>query len=278
MGGAKGLLINITGGEDLTLFEVDQAVTRIRDEVDEDANVIFGSAIDETLNGRIRVSVVATGIDSPHNAAAKGPRLVAVGGAKPEPQPIPVPPGAAAASPTMTAQSNPVPQLRQTSSLREVPVMEAPQPIFTRPEQPRQAPNLAPAMQAQATAPTRQPLQPALQPDTATRSDPRPSLFAAPGRPQPATPVSVPAPNPAPSATFTPYVPPNAGPSIFSRVTGAFRRRSPGAQDAPVPRQEQAYAPAHVTPVARAESPDHEAEGHDILDVPTFLRRQQSAP
>ena len=64
MSGARGLLINITGGEDLTLFEVDQAANRIREEVDEEANVIFGSAVDETLDGRIRVSVVATGIDS----------------------------------------------------------------------------------------------------------------------------------------------------------------------------------------------------------------------
>jgi len=63
--GARGLLINITGGEDMTLFEVDQAANRIREEVNEDANVIFGSAVDETLAGRIRVSVVATGIDVP---------------------------------------------------------------------------------------------------------------------------------------------------------------------------------------------------------------------
>ena len=51
MAGARGLLINITGGDDLTLFEVDQAANRIREEVDEEANVIFGSAIDETLGG-----------------------------------------------------------------------------------------------------------------------------------------------------------------------------------------------------------------------------------
>lgn len=65
MAGARGLLINITGGEDMTLFEVDQAANRIREEVAEDANIIFGSAIDEDLNGRVRVSVVATGIDTP---------------------------------------------------------------------------------------------------------------------------------------------------------------------------------------------------------------------
>ncbi len=80
MAGAKGLLINITGGEDLTLFEVDQAANRIREEVDPEANIIFGSAIDEALNGRIRISVVATGIDQPVRRSEERPKLVAVGG------------------------------------------------------------------------------------------------------------------------------------------------------------------------------------------------------
>ncbi len=61
--GAKGLLISITGGRDLTLFEVDEAATRIREEVDSDANIILGATFDEALEGVIRVSVVATGID-----------------------------------------------------------------------------------------------------------------------------------------------------------------------------------------------------------------------
>ncbi|MDR1475888.1 MAG: cell division protein FtsZ [Holosporales bacterium] len=60
--GARGVLINITGGYDMTLYEVDEAANRIRDEVDSDANIIFGSTFDDRLNGRIRVSVVATGI------------------------------------------------------------------------------------------------------------------------------------------------------------------------------------------------------------------------
>src|SRR5690242_3417626 len=63
MKGAKGLLISITGGRDLTLYEVDEAATRIREEVDQDANIIVGATFDETLEGIIRVSVVATGID-----------------------------------------------------------------------------------------------------------------------------------------------------------------------------------------------------------------------
>ncbi len=63
MKGARGLLISITGGRDMTLFEVDEAATRIREEVDEDANIIMGATFDESLEGTVRVSVVATGID-----------------------------------------------------------------------------------------------------------------------------------------------------------------------------------------------------------------------
>ncbi|MDR1362365.1 MAG: cell division protein FtsZ [Holosporaceae bacterium] len=64
MKGARGILINITGGHDLTLYEVDEAANRIREEVDPEARIIFGSTFDEKLSGRMRVSVVATGIDA----------------------------------------------------------------------------------------------------------------------------------------------------------------------------------------------------------------------
>lgn len=62
--GARGVLINITGGSDLTLFEVDEAAQMIRGQVDEDANIIVGSALDDALDGVVRVSVVATGVDA----------------------------------------------------------------------------------------------------------------------------------------------------------------------------------------------------------------------
>lgn len=64
MKGARALLINITGGMDMTLFEVDEAANRIREEVDPDANIIFGSTFDQSMDGIMRVSVVATGIDA----------------------------------------------------------------------------------------------------------------------------------------------------------------------------------------------------------------------
>ncbi|MBN8828842.1 MAG: cell division protein FtsZ [Sphingobacteriia bacterium] len=64
MKGARGVLINITGGPDMTLFEVDEAANRIRDEVDSDANIIFGSTFNPALEGKIRITVVATGIEA----------------------------------------------------------------------------------------------------------------------------------------------------------------------------------------------------------------------
>ncbi|MCF4098923.1 cell division protein FtsZ [Maritalea mediterranea] len=64
MQGARGLLISITGGSDLTLYEVDEAASRIREEVDSDANIILGATFDDSLDGQIRVSVVATGTDA----------------------------------------------------------------------------------------------------------------------------------------------------------------------------------------------------------------------
>ncbi|MBW8267877.1 cell division protein FtsZ [Caldovatus aquaticus] len=106
MRGARGVLINITGGLDMTLFEVDEAANRIRKEVDEEANIIFGSSIDEAMNGRIRVSVVATGIDALEAREAERPRLVAIGGgaavaaatAEQPQKAVPAQPGAAGAA------------------------------------------------------------------------------------------------------------------------------------------------------------------------------------
>ena len=75
--GAKGVLINITGSDDMTLFELDEAANRIRDEVDPEANIIVGSTLDPSMDGTIRVSVVATGIDAVEGAqTAPLPRRV----------------------------------------------------------------------------------------------------------------------------------------------------------------------------------------------------------
>ena len=71
MRGAKGVLVSISGGRDMTLFEVDEAATRIRDEVEEASDIVVGAIFDQSLEGRFRVSVVATGLDpnaEPHQA------------------------------------------------------------------------------------------------------------------------------------------------------------------------------------------------------------------
>ncbi|QPF93389.1 cell division protein FtsZ [Bradyrhizobium commune] len=89
MKGAKGLLISITGGKDLTLFEVDEAATRIREEVDQDANIIVGATFDEALDGLIRVSVVATGIEQAAIARNSQATSAPVANAAPQQAPAP---------------------------------------------------------------------------------------------------------------------------------------------------------------------------------------------
>ena len=81
MQGARGVLINITGGDDMTLYEVDEAANRIREEVDPECNIIIGSTFDEALRGTMRVSVVATGIEA-------GAQLKALDGGQADPQVI----------------------------------------------------------------------------------------------------------------------------------------------------------------------------------------------
>jgi len=119
MKGARGLLISITGGRDMTLFEVDEAATRIREEVDQDANIILGATFDEDLEGVIRVSVVATGIDKSAADIAPAPLQI-----KPQPKPAPRPaemrPAAAAAP-----QHAPAPQPAMAAHPASDPVAEA---------------------------------------------------------------------------------------------------------------------------------------------------------
>ena len=91
MKGARGLLISITGGKDLTLFEVDEAATRIREEVDQDANIIVGATFDESLDGVIRVSVVATGIEQALISRNAGNPAPAATNAVPPPVPASAP-------------------------------------------------------------------------------------------------------------------------------------------------------------------------------------------
>jgi cell division protein FtsZ len=199
MKGAQGLLISITGGRDMTLFEVDEAATRIREEVDPDANIILGATFDEELEGLIRVSVVATGIDRAMLAgmedhrpampqrpvqrpAATAPQAAApVRPAQPQSQmppamPSPMPSEASATAPAAPA-SDPVAATIRAAEIeleRELSVAEAPAPataqapsedfrpqsrIFAA-EQPAR-PQPAPAAQAPMAAPVaREPIAP----------------------------------------------------------------------------------------------------------------------
>jgi cell division protein FtsZ len=259
MAGARGLLINITGGEDLTLFEVDQAANRIREEVDEEANIIFGSAIDETLSGRIRVSVVATGIDSPSLVEHDRPRLVALsGGALPQPQPIPLPmqamtlPAGAMPAPAPTMSLHP---LRHAAP--QVVAMAGAIPETTSMTTPMNAMAQQAGQQfvSAADAPQGRPAQGAV----------RSGLFAEPAQAG------------SPPAAAVQQVGEPLRPSLFSTVTGAFRRRqhSPIGQADPAPVRVE---PA--TPEPRGEPPRvsvRQTAGHEVgLDIPAFLRRQSS--
>lgn len=122
--GARGVLINITGGADLTLFEIDEAANHIREQVDPDANIIIGSALDASLEGTVRVSVVATGIDA-EVMAQEQPQAARAGVFTPRQMP------AAPHQPMQTAaQQAPAgqPQVVRVGATQREPVIHNPQP------------------------------------------------------------------------------------------------------------------------------------------------------
>jgi cell division protein FtsZ len=121
MKGARGVLINITGGPDMTLFEVDQAANRIRAEVDPDANIIFGGTLLENMEGRLRVSVVATGIEA--EALARMPPNVEP--LRPRMRPVAMP-NLTAARPAPLRQPTPVPVRAMMNTIAEEMRGEAP--------------------------------------------------------------------------------------------------------------------------------------------------------
>ncbi|MDI7863795.1 cell division protein FtsZ [Rhizobiaceae bacterium n13] len=196
MKGAQGLLISITGGRDMTLFEVDEAATRIREEVDPDANIILGATFDEALEGIIRVSVVATGID--RVAEAEGKTIDFRPAAKPAIRPsAAAAPAAAAAQPAHVAQApktvDPVAQTIRAAEAdmeRELefavsrPVAAAPQPAPVQEEtfrpQSRLFAGVAPVEAPAASRPA--PVQ------HAAPAMPQAHVHA-PAQPQPAAPI-----------------------------------------------------------------------------------------
>ncbi len=241
MKGAKGVLINITGGPDMTLFEVDEAANRIRDEVDPNANIIFGSTFDESLVGRMRVSVVATGIDAAAMAQPK-PTVISLAANRP------------AARPMVQA----APRTEGAAALKAEPMMvPAAQPIVAE---------AAPASAAVAQQ---------AQPQTFIAPRPAEPVQAAPTRlERSADPFAAAAMENA--APREPVKEKRRGPSLFERVTGTGRARA-AAQAATTSQHAQPAAPVAqprlggLDPVDRATAPQQQ---DDLLDIPAFLRRQ----
>ncbi|HEV8034295.1 cell division protein FtsZ [Yoonia sp.] len=269
--GAKGVLINITGGYDLTLFELDEAANKIREKVDGDANIIVGSTLDPSMEGRMRVSVVATGIDAL---------------AKTTVTPVP--------RRSMAAPLAPVAEVAAhvEETLHEAPAATVAEPVaqertlFEEFEAP--APVQQPAAAAYQPAPQPQAVADDLPPPAYTpRQEPEmteadnfvaPRAAAAPGTPSPEALARLQAavnrvPNnagaapqqraSAPAAVATEADKPRFGiNSLINRMTGA--------QGETAPRQ-----PARAQPQVTAirEEPEHNEE-QDKIEIPAFLRRQ----
>ncbi len=286
--GAKGVLINITGGHDLTLFELDEAANRIREEVDPDANIIVGSTLDETLGGVMRVSVVATGIDaSSVQMDAPLPRRSL---AKPEMTKMAEAPAVAPEQPTLTVNS-----VTTKTAPKPAPVAAAPVDMFEDEE-----PSLfseMPASPAARQAPASDDLPPpAYQPQVAA-FEPRedsieaaPDAFVAPRAPAPGTPsadtlarlhaAAARTRDPEPAAPAAPE--PQAAPKYsqptsdrprfgINSLIGKMTGQNAHEHEAPVQRRPQPSAPQY----GHAAAPQPAAEPEDEkIEIPAFLRRQ----
>lgn len=238
--GAKGVLINITGGQDLTLYEVHEAATLIRSQVDEDANIIVGSALDPDLDGIIRVSVVATGVEAGSQQAPARPQTEYQ--VRPEQS-------FASAAPKAAPQSEAAVQSDIPDLTEDIPAFEAPAP--------RPAAATPPPMPAavQKAAPKPAP------------SHERP--FELPPLDQaavPTAPVATPAPAaPAPTVNAAPAV---AQPQkVIKRPFGEFFRKK---KSIPIAREYQAPPKAENTGDLFGANVD------DELEIPAFLLKARS--
>ncbi|MDI1284876.1 MAG: cell division protein FtsZ [Reyranella sp.] len=284
MKGAKGVLINITGGLDMTLHEVDEAANRIREEVDADANIIFGSTFDATMQGRMRVSVVATGIAA-MAAQQPTPNYLSLDMNRPMQTGQPalsrpaMPPVGRVAMPTaaMAAPAAPMPAAPvMAAPVAAAPVAPPPAPIVAPPAPPAMTYEPAPAAMAEAPipaqimaapveapAPVVAPVVMAAPPVAAPFVAPAPvaAPAAAPALQKPLVDendwrVSRPAMKPAvraPEAATRPMAARAAGdsrsPNLFQRITGAFSAPKPLAAAAPAEPPARA-APENVVAVA----------------------------
>jgi cell division protein FtsZ len=289
MKGARGVLINITGGPDLTLYEVDEAANRIGEEVDDNANIIFGSTLDPALEGRMRVSVVATGIEADQAVQPK-PVLTVVQNPAPRPMATPRPAPSPAPAATMTSAFAPMPRpMAAPAAAAMAATMSAPAPM--------PAPMPEPVMEMAAPAPVEaEPALPIVEAavqspmaEDAARAVETARAEAAPEAFIPPAPVEVSAPAPE-SRGFAAPVTPRPAPSrnrvssLLSRIRGNEEKvQAVKPAPAPIPAARQAEP-------AKAAEPEQASLGlggldaserirgsqteEDLLEIPAFLRRQ----
>jgi cell division protein FtsZ len=286
--GARGVLINITGGSDLTLFELDEAANRIREEVDPDANIIVGSTLDDGLDGMMRVSVVATGIDASDNAGDMPvPRRSLKQPLQPVEQVAPavaeMPAAAAAEAPAafehapQAEAEAPEPSLFDRVETERTAATEMGDDVFETPEA---AQHHDDGLPEPAYQPQYEPEMPAFEPSA--HHDAPAETFVAPRAPAPGTP----------------------SPETLAKLQAATAR----AQGKPVPAAPAAPAAAetregrfglnslinrmtgqggagHEPPVARSQPPMQAPAAHpapepqpdpdqERIEIPAFLRRQ----
>jgi cell division protein FtsZ len=248
MKGARGVLINITGGSDMTLFEVDEAANRIREEVDPDANIIFGSTFDEKLAGRMRISVVATGIEAEIAQPQERPNLGARSG---DGGAVLLDSGSGYTQPMLTQNAAGRPaahgDTQAEPALAEARGQGSAEPVPAAAEAAENAAVMSGAFVA-----------------------PRP-VDAGPVRPVPI--VQAAAVAPAGSTLLGDAQPRPKGrvPSLIERVTGVGRARPP-APARPVAAPPRPAQP-RLAPLEPDERPGTSKED-DLLDIPAFLRRQ----
>ena len=256
MRGAKGLLISITGGRDMTLFEVDEAATRIREEVDPDANIILGATFDEGLEGVIRVSVVATGIDKQLGDAAPAP-LEFRQPVKQTAQAKPMAPHGALRPPVVEQprQVDPIAQAIQSAEA-EIPAAPAAPAASAEPEfRPQSRIFQAPAPESFERAPVARapmPQAPAGHQAAQPQAYQQPQMHEQPVR----------EPRPAPRMPAVSDFPPVAQAEINAR-------RAP-QQDSSI------YAPRRGQLDDQGRPQPRAASEEDQLEIPAFLRRQSN--
>ncbi len=259
MKGAKGVLINITGGPDMTLFEVDEAANRIREEVDTDANIIFGAAFDDSMEGAVRVSLVATGIEAEGMAVGSPgrPSLTAIEGGQSIRTPV--------AGSGITASAGQHALALNTQSQTET---EDPQSMLNPAENLAPEPvTVRPAMPQQAARPTYT-SQPAVQAKSLSETMAAPQSQAA-AQPQVSVPPAMPAQAPAqvqapaqPQATVQPQAP--VQPQVRAQVEPQAR---------PVP-QAPAAPKATAMPAAPAQPAQPAKEASFIAPAPVQPQRR----